>query len=191
MFFGQIMAPKENCKKFKGSQMKKRMIMPHKLKQATKHLHASTAKSPFSDDTTTPWQRDAYQLNEGERDAEEWDIEQLDARHMDAGQSDTGHLDARHMDAGQSDTGHLDARQLDPRVSLDAIPSSSPTIDPSPSAQGSRQTPDPNNQSSSVHAHSSDDRAQLSRHTNHDLDKAPDGRPYIFPDGKGYIINYC
>jgi hypothetical protein len=170
------MAPKENCKKFKGSQMKKRMIMPHKLKQATKHLHASTAKSPFSDDTTTPWQRDAYQLNEGERDAEERDIEQLDARHMDA---------------GQSDTGHLDARQLDPRVSLDAIPSSSPTIDPSPSAQGSRQTPDPNNQSSSVHAHSNDDRTQLSRYTNHDPDKAPEGRPYIFPDGKGYIINYC
>jgi hypothetical protein len=161
MFFGQIMAPKENCKKFKGSQMKKRMIMPHKLKQATKHLHSSAAKSPFSDDATTPWQRDADQLNDGERD-----VEQLDAGHMDAG-------------------------QLDPRVSLDAIPSSSPTIDPSPSAQGSRQTPDPNNQSSSVHAHSSDDRTQLSRHTNHDPDKAPDGRPYIFPDGKGYVINYC
>lgn len=71
-------------------------------------------------------------------------------------------------------------------MSLDAIPSSSPTIDPSPSAQGSRKTPNPNNQSSLVHAHSSDDRAQVSRHTNHDPDKAPDGRPYIFPDGKGW-----
>jgi len=120
------MAPKENCKKFKGSQMKKRMIMPHKLKQATKHLHASAAKLPFSDDTTTPWQHDAYQLNEGEQEAGERDVEQLDA--------------------GQSDTGHLDAGLLDPRVSLDAIPSYSPTIDPSPSVQGSRQTPDPNNQ---------------------------------------------
>lgn len=174
MFFGQIMAPKENCKKFKGSQMKKRMIMPHKLKQATKHLHGSAAKSPFSDDATKPWQHDAYQLNEGERYAGERDVEQLDAGYMDAGQSD----------AWQSDTGHLDAEQLD------AIPSSSPTIDPSSPAHGSRQTPNPNNQSSSMHAHNSDDRAQLSRHTNHDLDKAPDGRPYIFPDGKGYIINY-
>ena len=136
MFFGQIMAPKENCKKFKGSQMKKRMIMPHKLKQATKNLHASATKSPFSDDATTPWQHDAYQLNEGEQDVEQ-------------------------LDAVQSDTGHLDAGQLDPRVSLDAIPSSSPTIDPSPSAHGSRQMPNPNNQSSLVHAHSSDDREQL------------------------------
>jgi hypothetical protein len=51
--------------------MKKRMIMPHKLKQATKHLHALAVKSPLSDDATTLWQRDADQLNEGEQDAGE------------------------------------------------------------------------------------------------------------------------
>jgi hypothetical protein len=96
--------------------MKKRMIMPRKLKQATKHLHASAAKSPLSDDTTTPWQRDADQLNEGEHDAGERDARQLDTWHLDVGQPS----------AGQSNTGHLDARQLDQGVSLDAIPSSSP-----------------------------------------------------------------
>jgi hypothetical protein len=69
MFFGQIMAHKANCKKVKGPHMKKRMIMPHKLKQTTKHLHASAAKSPLSDDATTPWQGDADQLNDGEQDA--------------------------------------------------------------------------------------------------------------------------
>jgi hypothetical protein len=63
MIFGQIMAPKENRKKVHGSHMKKRMIMPHKLKQATNHLHASAVKSPLSDDATTPWQRDAGQLS--------------------------------------------------------------------------------------------------------------------------------
>lgn len=76
------MAPKENRKKVKGPQMKKRMIMSHKLKQATNILHTSAVKSPFSDNASTPWKWDAYQLNEGERDAGERDADLLDTGHL-------------------------------------------------------------------------------------------------------------
>jgi hypothetical protein len=160
MFFGQIMPPKEN-RKVNIASKKKRMILPHRVKQVAKHAHTSAVESPIDDNATTP-----------------------------------GQPNARHDDAELSDAGRQRSSPIvmvpTPGFVLQNIVASSPSpiIDPSPLAQpttsiSSRRMLESCDPTLSVDACNGDDRLQGSQPSHREDEKAPDGKPYIFPDGQG------
>ncbi|GAU51778.1 hypothetical protein TSUD_415640 [Trifolium subterraneum] len=102
---------------------------------------------------------------------------------IDDNASTPGQLNARQDDVEQSNTGFV--------LQNTVASSSSPTIDPSSSAQpstsiSSRHTLQSHDPTLSLLAYSGDDRVQGSQPSHLEDEKAPDGRPYIFPDGRGW-----
>ncbi|WJX67942.1 hypothetical protein P8452_52362 [Trifolium repens] len=120
------MPPKEN-RKVNIASKKKRMILPHRVKQVAKHAHTSAVESPIDDNATTP-----------------------------------GQPNARHNDAELSDAGHQRSSPIvmvpTPGFVLQNTVASSP----------------------------GDDRLQGSQPSHREDEKAPDGKPYIFSDGRGW-----
>jgi hypothetical protein len=105
MFFGQIMPPKEN-RKVNIASKKKRMILPHRVKQVAKHAHTSAVESPIDDNATTP------------------------------GQPNARHDDAELSDAGRQRSSPIVMVPTPGFVLQNTVASSpSPIIDPSPLAQ--------------------------------------------------------
>ncbi|CAK8563271.1 unnamed protein product [Lathyrus sativus] len=144
------------------------MVLPHKVTQAAKNAH------------------NARHLELEQHDVEQMDVEQQDERQVEVEQHDSGQVDAEIQD---------NENPKDPPITMvptpdfrphEAIKTSLHVRDPSSSAQGSRHMSDPNTQSGSLHVQTSDDLVQESRHSCHEIHKTTDGRPYIFPYGRGW-----
>ncbi|KAK2405990.1 hypothetical protein QL285_041779 [Trifolium repens] len=154
------MPPKEN-RKVNIASKKKRMILPHRVKQVAKHAQTSAVESPIDDNATTP------------------------------GQPNARHDDAELSDAGRQRSSPIVMMPTPGFVLQNTVASSpSPIIDPSPLAQpttsiSSRRMLESHDPTLSVDARCGDDRLQGSQPSHHEDEKAPDGKPYIFPVGRG------